>query len=71
MGASATFEVQYLTTNEPVPITLDGVMKARLADAGNALDQISKGHYPAQPKDGENCPCCPHYFICVSVPRNA
>jgi ATP-dependent DNA helicase UvrD/PcrA len=70
MGASATFEVQYLTTNEPVPITLDGVMKSRLADVENALDQISKGHYPAQPKDGENCPRCPHYFICASVPRD-
>ena len=72
MGASAIFEVQYLTTNEPVPITLDGVMKARIADAENALDQIAKGHYPAQPKDnGENCPRCPHYFICASVPRGA
>ncbi|WP_028133520.1 ATP-dependent helicase [Bradyrhizobium japonicum] len=69
MGGSATFEVQYLTTNEPVPVTLDGVMKARLADAENALGRIAKGFYPAQPKDnGENCPRCPHYFICASVP---
>ncbi len=69
MGRSATFEVQYLTTNEPVPITLDGVMKNRLADAEKALDQIAKGLYPAQPKDGEDCPRCPHYFTCPSVPR--
>ncbi|MCA1373571.1 MULTISPECIES: ATP-dependent helicase [unclassified Bradyrhizobium] len=72
MGASATFEVQYLTTNAPVPVVLDGVMKARLADVENALDQIAKGYYPAQPKDkGENCPRCPHYFICASVPNRA
>lgn len=70
MSASATFEVQYLTTNAPVPVSLDGVMKARLADAENALDQIAKGHFPAQPKDSEGCPRCPHYFICASVPRS-
>jgi superfamily I DNA/RNA helicase len=69
MGRSASFEVQYLTTSEPAPITLDGVMKNRLADAEKALDQIAKGLYPAQPKDGEDCPRCPHYFICPSVPR--
>jgi DNA helicase-2/ATP-dependent DNA helicase PcrA len=72
MGRGATFEVQYLTTNEAVPVTLDGVMKTRVADARNALEQIAKGHYPAQPKDnGENCPRCPHYFICAAVPRRA
>jgi DNA helicase-2/ATP-dependent DNA helicase PcrA len=71
MGHSASFEVQYLTTNEPVAITLDGVMKRRLADAEKALDQIAKGIYPAQPKDGEDCPRCPHYFICPSVPNRA
>jgi superfamily I DNA/RNA helicase len=69
MGKNASFEVHYLTTNQPVPITLDGVMKNRLADADRALEQIAKGFYPAQPKDGEDCPRCPHYFICAGVPR--
>jgi DNA helicase II / ATP-dependent DNA helicase PcrA len=70
VGRNASFEVQYLTTNEPVPVTLDRVMKARLADVEKAFDQLAKGVYPAEPKNAEDCPRCPHYFICASVPAD-
>lgn len=70
-GPNAVFEVQYLTTNVPVPIKLDGVMDDRMADVKDALDQIAKGVYPAKPKRGDDCPRCPHYFICDSVPDGA
>jgi hypothetical protein len=70
MGSKARFEVQYLTTNEPVPVTLDRVMADRLDDVQEALDGLAKGTYPAKPKNAEDCPRCPHYFICPSVPAD-
>ena len=68
-GQGARFEVQYLTTNEPVMVKLDGVMAARLKDVHEALDDLAKGRYPAEPRNSEDCPRCPHYFICPSMPR--
>ena len=60
------FEIQYLTTNGTVPISLDGVMDGRLADVRGALRAAAAGRFPAAP--GESCPRCPHYFICPAVP---
>lgn len=71
LGGSPVFEVQYLTTNAPVSIKLDGVMDDRMSDIRIALDQISKGIYPAKPKRSDDCPRCPHYFICDCVPDSA
>jgi hypothetical protein len=69
LGQSARFEVHYLTTNEPVGVDLDGVMTARLNDVRESLRALAKGGFPAKPRNGEDCPRCPHYFICPSVPR--
>ncbi|HZT26576.1 MAG TPA: ATP-dependent DNA helicase [Pseudolabrys sp.] len=69
VGQGARFEVHYLTTNEPVPVALDRVMEDRLTDVREVLDQLAQGGYPAEPKNAEDCPRCPHYFICPRVPR--
>ena len=70
-GQAARFEVQYLTADESVPVSLDGVMTARLGDVQTALEDLAEGRFPAEPKNAEDCPRCPHYFICPSVPANA
>jgi len=70
MGRSASFEVPVPPPpTKPVAITLDGVMKNRLADAEKALDHIAKGLYPAPAEGRRGLPTCPHYFICPGVPR--
>lgn len=63
---TARFEAHYLTTGEATPVSLDGVMASRLSEAKAALAGIKAGEFPR--KVGENCPRCPHYFICPSVP---
>ncbi|MCY4497244.1 MAG: ATP-dependent helicase [Rhodospirillaceae bacterium] len=60
------FELQYLTTNDTVPVSLDGVMDGRLDDIRQALRDAAAGRYPPTPNDG--CPRCPHYFICPAAP---
>ncbi len=40
LGQGARFEIQYLTTNENIPVTLDGVMAARLDDVRDALREL-------------------------------
>jgi hypothetical protein len=66
-GGTGQFVVRYLSGEDAdVPVKLDGVMKSRLADAGAAIAGISGGRYPATP--GDDCPRCPHYFICSAVP---
>jgi len=67
-GAGARFEVQYLTTDEKIPVELDGVMNARLNDVREALLNLGKGDFAATPRNNDDCPTCPHYFICPSVP---
>ena len=68
MGQSARFELQYLTTNEAVPVELDGVMAARLADIRAALQDLAAGRFLDQPMSRESCPLCPHYFVCPALP---
>jgi DNA helicase-2/ATP-dependent DNA helicase PcrA len=68
IGGSGRFDVHYLTTNEAVDVSLDRVTTDRLNDALQILGRLAVGHFPAKPKSRENCPRCPHYFICPSVP---
>ena len=63
------FEIRYLTTNETVSIPLDGVMDSRLGDIRTALCDLIVGRFPANPKNREDCPRCPHYFICPEIPK--
>jgi DNA helicase-2/ATP-dependent DNA helicase PcrA len=68
LGGTGAFYIRYLSgDDEDVPIKLDGVMKNRLTDASAALAGIAQGRYPATPND--DCPRCPHYFICSAVPE--
>jgi hypothetical protein len=68
-GANARLKVHYLTTAQTVDMTFTSrVMETRLADCGTALTSIGVGHYPAAPENREDCPRCPHYFICPVVP---
>lgn len=69
LGPGARFELQYLTTNSAVPVNLDGVMAARLDDTREALRSLGLGRFPKAPRNREDCPRCPHYFICPSVPE--
>jgi DNA helicase-2/ATP-dependent DNA helicase PcrA len=68
LGQGGRFEIQYLTTNEAVPVSLDGVMDSRLGDTRAALGDLVAGRFPATPKNCEDCPRCPYYFICPAVP---
>jgi superfamily I DNA/RNA helicase/Zn-dependent peptidase ImmA (M78 family) len=68
MGQGGRFELQYLTTNETVRVELDGVMAARLADIRAALQDLAAGRFLDLPKSREDCPLCPHYFVCPALP---
>ena len=67
MLGAGRFEIQYLTTNDTVPVSLGGVMAARLRDIREVLQDVEAGRFPAKPSEG--CPRCPHYFICPTVPQ--
>jgi DNA helicase-2/ATP-dependent DNA helicase PcrA len=64
---AASFELLYLTTNTPVSPALSGVMADRLGKTSAALAALAAGRYPAEPQNREDCPRCPHYFICHVV----
>jgi hypothetical protein len=67
-GGGGRFELQYLTTNEAVGVSLAGVMADRLDKTRGALADLAAGRFPATPENREDCPRCPHYFICPIVP---
>ncbi len=67
-GGGGRFELQYLTTSEAVGVSLVGVMADRLDKTRGALADLAAGRFPAAPENREDCPRCPHYFICPSVP---
>jgi hypothetical protein len=67
-GGGGRFELQYLTTNQPVGVPLAGVMADRLDKTRGALSGLAAGRFPATPENRENCPRCPHYFICPVAP---
>lgn len=68
-GDKARLEVHYLTTAQTVDVAFTSqVMEARLADCRIALASLAAGRYPAAPENQEDCPRCPHYFICPVVP---
>ena len=63
------FDVHYLTGDESQPMALSSkVMENRLETIREALTALGCGDFPADPKDDDACPRCPHYFICPSVP---
>lgn len=67
-GGGGRFELQYLTTNETIGVSLGGVMADRLEKTRGALAGLAAGRFPAVPDNREDCPRCPHYFICAAVP---
>ena len=68
-GVKARLKVHYLTTAQTVDMAFTSqVMGARLADFRTALESLGAGRYPAAPENREDCPRCPHYFICPVVP---
>lgn len=67
-GNSSHTEVHYLTTNEPIAVSLsETVMTSRLNDYRDAFEKLSGGNYPPEPENREDCPKCPHYFICPAL----
>jgi len=66
LGGDGHFKIRYLAVDKEVPVKLDGVMADRLEKAGAAVAGLAAGEYPAKPSD--ECPRCPHYFICSVVP---
>jgi superfamily I DNA/RNA helicase/Zn-dependent peptidase ImmA (M78 family) len=65
-GAGGRFEIRYLSSDDAVPISFTRVMSDRLDETRAAIAGLAAGSYPAIPSD--NCPRCPHYFICQAVP---
>jgi DNA helicase II / ATP-dependent DNA helicase PcrA len=66
LGGKGTFRIRYLSTNDERSVKLDGVMADRMERASAAFAGLAQGVYPAKPSD--DCPRCPHYFICSAVP---
>ncbi|QOZ07502.1 ATP-dependent helicase [Bradyrhizobium sp. CCBAU 51765] len=66
LGGKGNFRIRYLSTDDEMPVKLDGVMQDRLERASAALSGLGQGAFPAKPSD--DCPRCPHYFICRAVP---
>jgi len=66
LEATGVFRIRYLSTDDERPVKLDGVMADRMARTSTALAGLAQGVYPAKPSD--DCPRCPHYFICRAVP---
>lgn len=67
-GHEGRFEVHYLTSDVTVDIPLANVMDGRLEEVLAALNDLRAGHFPALPENQEDCPRCPHYFICPAIP---
>jgi len=67
-GGGGRFELLYLTTNQAIDVALTGVMADRLDKTRGALIGLAAGRFPASPQNREDCPRCPHYFICPAVP---
>ena len=69
LGNNSKLQIHYLTMAQTVdPSFTSKVMGNRLATCDAALKDLEAGRYPAKPVDKEECPRCPHYFICPSVP---
>ena len=65
---SARVEALFLTTDEAKPVPMsDQVISNRLKKYDQAMAGIRTGNFPAKPNDRQ-CPRCPQYFICPSVP---
>lgn len=65
-GAGGKFEIRYLSSDDAVPISFARVMADRLEETKAAIAGLAAGEYPPIPSD--DCPRCPHYFICQAVP---
>jgi hypothetical protein len=66
-GGGGKFEIRYLSSDDSVPISFARVMADRLQATRAAITGLVTGEYPAIPS--EDCPRCPHYFICHAVPE--
>jgi Superfamily I DNA and RNA helicases len=62
--ASPLIEIIYLSDDVAQRQTVtERVVKKRLAKYEQAIDGINRKDFPAKPND-DNCPHCPHFFIC-------
>ena len=67
LGA-ARVEALFLTADEAVPVAMsDRVISNRLEKYDQAMAGIRAGNFSARPDDRQ-CPRCPQYFICPSIP---
>jgi len=69
LGPDGRFEVHYLAADKTVAVSLTQVMNGRLEDVQAALQDLQVGRFAADPKQPEDCPRCPHYFICPVIPE--
>lgn len=68
-GGAGRFEIHYFGTNATIPVKFDRVLEDRLNDTRDALSAIAGGIFPDRPRNDEDCPRCPHYFICPTLPE--
>ena len=67
LGA-ARVEALFLTTDEAVPVSMsDKKISNRIEKYDRAMTGIRTGNFLAKPSDRQ-CPRCPQYFICPSIP---
>ena len=66
-GTGGKFEIRYLSSDDAVPISFARVMADRLEETKVVIAGVAAGEYPPIPSD--ECPRCPHYFICQADSR--
>jgi DNA helicase II / ATP-dependent DNA helicase PcrA len=67
LGTGGKFEIRYLSSDDAVPISFARVMADRLEETRAVIAGLAAGEYPPIPSD--DCPRCPHYFICRAIPE--
>lgn len=65
-GNGVRFEIRYLSSDDVVPVSFARVMADRIDEVRAVVTGLASGNYPAV--QTEDCPRCPHYFICQAVP---
>jgi hypothetical protein len=66
LGNGGRFEIRYLSSDDVVPVSFARVMADRMDEVRAVVTGLASGNYPAV--QSEDCPRCPHYFICQAVP---
>nr|CAA9251391.1 hypothetical protein AVDCRST_MAG63-2016 [uncultured Armatimonadetes bacterium] len=64
-GGEVVLHLRYLRSGESVPLSDKPKQRQKhLAAYDGALRGVRSGEFPAAPKDGDECPACPYFFIC-------